>query len=385
MMELDVALAIALTLLLLSTLASMLVEIIFKSLNMRKKDLQLMLKNYLLKHLTQEVVSWHNSTGAKFSTQNTKESTQNTSTEKNNISPTDPEISQAVSALVYQILPEKAKERLTATEFMHRLGETELGKTFYDKSGNQLNDALTYLVNKYEEAGNATSRLFRTKSFWLTGIIGVVIAFILNVNIFSLGSDYASNQKLRLSMINKAENIETMATIQMHRIENSEPNDKASVAEIKQSLGEFKAQLKEVNTYGIPMGYGEGRTPNQLFAETFQINNEDVNSALSAFIWFISTTLTGVLIGLGSPFWFDVVKKLSVVREYVGVMRPKQGSVTPQNQQSNQTKASAPLALDNDPVIAFKESIETKQALANVRSGKAVLKQSLSTPTQKED
>lgn len=357
MMELDVALAIALTLLLLSTLASMLVEILFKSLNMRKKDLEAMLKRYLTQYMQAEIPNWQpvqktDETGKPISPE------QLAAAYKNN--------TNAISALIGQLLPEKSKERLTVTEFMHRLGETEVGRTFYKKSGDRLDDAMTYLVNKYEEAGTATSRMFRTKSFWLTGAMGIVIAFGLNVNIFSLGSEYASNQALRLSMIAKAENIEEMASQQMRRIENLGESAQASADEVKAALASFRQRIDEVESYGIPMGYKANRTPKQMFANSFGFTEPSLKQGVSIFIWFLATLLTGVLIGLGSPFWFDVVKKLSVVRQYVGAMRPKQ---TSGEVDSDDTQSTNNQFLDNDPVIAFRESIETRQALEDVRSG----------------
>lgn len=361
MMELDVALAIALTLLLLSTLASMLVEILFKSLNMRKNDLKKMLEDYLTKHMQAEIPNWQ-AVQQSDHAGNPKTPEQLKQAHQNNIN--------AVSALVTQLLPEASKERLSVTEFMHRLGETEIGRALYAKSADRLDDAMTYLVNKYEETGTASSRVFRTKAFWLTGFIGIAIAFALNVNIFSLGSEYASNQALRLSIIAKAENIEVMASQQMLRIENLGDNAQASAQEVKEALASFEQRLDEVQSYGIPMGYNEGRKPNQLFYTSFAfIENPAIKKGVSFVIWLFATVLTGVLIGLGSPFWFDVVKKLSVVRQYVGAMRRKQNTDKTDSTDTEDSNGAKSQFLDKDPVVAFKESIETRQALEDVRSG----------------
>ncbi|MCP3953104.1 MAG: hypothetical protein GY697_12930, partial [Desulfobacterales bacterium] len=43
--------------------------------------------------------------------------------------------------------------------------------------------------------------------------------------------------------------------------------------------------------------------------------NTLINDSKGFFVWFFSVFLTGILIGLGAPFWFDIAKRLSAIRK----------------------------------------------------------------------
>ena len=44
---------------------------------------------------------------------------------------------------------------------------------------------------------------------------------------------------------------------------------------------------------------------------------------LTSSAWLVTTIMTGLLIGLGGPFWFDVVKRISLTRNILSSISPR--------------------------------------------------------------
>jgi hypothetical protein len=59
-------------------------------------------------------------------------------------------------------------------------------------------------------------------------------------------------------------------------------------------------------------------SPPEKTAAPTQAVEKDEGVGLKFLSWWVATTLTGLLIGLGAPFWFDMAKRLATVRSMFG-------------------------------------------------------------------
>ena len=83
---------------------------------------------------------------------------------------------------------------------------------------------------------------------------------------------------------------------------------------------------------------------------------------MGGIVWFLTTIFTGFLIGLGGPFWFDMVKRLSVVSQVTGglIRQPpaKDGSGD-----GAKPPKSVTAVLPEDPVTAFKTAVRAQRVI----------------------
>ena len=93
----------------------------------------------------------------------------------------------------------------------------------------------------------------------------------------------------------------------------------------QQAVDKAAQRLRSLAELGIP--FGNKYFPHCLFYKWMGIETEDAcleqehksnSSLIELFLrwisWIAVTALTGMLIGLGAPFWFDVAKRLAAVR-----------------------------------------------------------------------
>jgi hypothetical protein len=82
-------------------------------------------------------------------------------------------------------------------------------------------------------------------------------------------------------------------------------------------------------------------------------------------VWILTTIFTGFLIGLGGPFWFDMVKRLSVVSQVTGsLMRPPPAEG--EGHGGTRSPKSATALLPEDAKTAFKTAVRAQRIIDSV-------------------
>ncbi len=79
----------------------------------------------------------------------------------------------------------------------------------------------------------------------------------------------------------------------------------------------------------------------------------------------MTTIFTGFLIGLGGPFWFDMVKRLSVVSQVTGALMrppPEKG----EGDGGTKSSKSAKAVLPEDAKTAFKKVVRAQRIIDGV-------------------
>ena len=145
MYALQIALALAVSMLIFSTLATMVVEIIYKVCRLRRLGLKVMLKRFYNKEVKQRMQAMLDRDGAGI-----EEMT---------------DFYKKVTSMI------AGSHTLSTIEFIRRLGETEIGKLIAKRAESEVDDLIDDITERYEDYGRRASSFFRTYSQIGTAII----------------------------------------------------------------------------------------------------------------------------------------------------------------------------------------------------------------------
>jgi hypothetical protein len=189
-------------------------------------------------------------------------------------------------------------------------------------------------------------------------ILGLIVAFILNVDTFHLAHMFYNNKSLRESVVKEATAIS--GAVQDTAGANTRDSYTRILAILadssltKQDSGTFNLisrmqhQLTEnqlldsiqseemnrvfeaFNAWDIPLGYNSHDAPVSWFRQKESLKGKGINplqnaainyhekrnhfTAVSFIKWLIGVVITGIALGFGAPFWFEVLVKFINLR-----------------------------------------------------------------------
>jgi hypothetical protein len=358
MQLLDGFLAFALTLAALATVVSVLVEILHRVLLLRTKGLNQMLSAYFDKVLaprlggTVPVDSQGRVIPAQALKQNMIDTLVN-STIQNEIVGT-----WIGRKLHFLFGPLTANTKVTTEEFLLRLPQTDAFRALKGRAQAQVEQHLTELGVKYDEYGAAISDYFKRRAQVVSILAGILLGVFANIDGLRIYEGFVNDPVLREQIIAKLPEwegrIATPSPSPGEPQKIGEPQKdaerrstatapaaatQAEIDEVRASLERVSGDLATLAGMGLPIGWN--RYPNCLQKEPASLDGRcrnalsHVQSACpdaaacatiwssvwatagvdtSEFLkWLFAAIVTGVLIGLGGPFWFDVARKLSQV------------------------------------------------------------------------
>ncbi len=329
-------LALALSMLSLSTIATVAVELVNRVLHFRGNDLRRMLQSFYETEL-QELVN-------------------------SQLGLTDPDkIAEQRDAVVKTLISNplvpapgrwrsswmKDLTKLSTADMIKLLPKTAVGRALAARSAEEVDALLDNAIVRYEQYGDAASDFFRRRSQVASIIAGIVIAFMLNVDALLMLQTYAADPAARQAVLAHTESI--IATWeQVNDGEEPSPRRDApaggDVAQTKdgqqgapggggddaggdgngasqlqpgeEELKQMRALVDDLRTYvGVPLGYHESLPPRSFLRPSQRTSSTTAGqppgaSLLQFGYWFIRVLASGLLIGLGGPFWFNAVKTL---------------------------------------------------------------------------
>ncbi len=221
---------------------------------------------------------------------------------------------------------EKIKS-LTTLEFIERLPETEAGRGIIAearKGGKEyLEIFLKDLASKYEDFGESATEYFSRRSRLVSVLVSICLAFTLNINAIHLVKTFLKHDEIRKAMIEQGDEVAKSWQDQKKAIEQLKTirgeGDQKNFKKIEENLQEINATVKTISSAGIPIGW-----------DTAPWNKPRWKENLGLRVWLLSLWagsifLTGLLIGLGGPFWFNTFRKLSALTNIVrGFQTPVQ-------------------------------------------------------------
>ena len=115
--------------------------------------------------------------------------------------------------------------------------------------------------------------------------------------------------------------------------------EESKIANIEKAIQDAKNQVSELRALGVPIGWDfypgcpYGKADSEWLKSSPECRDilkdkrtikwewfgscplRTIGNDFSGFmVWLLKVIITGILIGLGAPFWFDVAKRLSLIR-----------------------------------------------------------------------
>lgn len=237
----------------------------------------------------------------------------------------------------------KNVDTLTTYAFVQRLAETDIGKAFGEEIEARTLKALTRSFERFNAAAN---ELFRKRARTMTMASAILLAFSINVPATPIFRHLFENQDVSQTIIADIEEVAKEAGL----IENGDEGEPAPPEPenegTEQPLDEIVSIITDTRgTFGLPLGYSEewltetcGEFKQKPLIVTKDTNLEDrlrhrlapithCTGKESFWFWALNVVLSGLLIGLGGPFWYRVYASLShsaqLVRAFRGNPRPE--------------------------------------------------------------
>ncbi len=218
-------------------------------------------------------------------------------------------------------LPSYIPRELFSTVVMELLGEKKTSgpaKTAFDailrSSGGDLVAARRGLERWFDAAMDRAAGWYKRRSQVIVGVLGLVLALLLNINAVTVGRYLATNEAARAQAVTIAKDLP--------------PPGPGGSAE--QQAADF---YKAMGPLDLPIGWGE--TGYQRISE--RMDGSPVNVAFEILLLIVGYLIVGFSATLGAPFWFDVLGKIMVVRSTV---KPTEKS--PDEQSKDQGTGGAP-------------------------------------------
>jgi hypothetical protein len=306
---LDAALAFALTMLALSTLVTWLLRFGQWVARLRRKVMKEMLAEYFAKELKpvveRELDRLQSSAKAALLAEAEKLGAKDLYTGDKAI----------ITEQQYQDLTE-----LSTGEMVEWLKRTEMGGKLLKELGDKGVAIFDELGKRYDAVGDRFTKSFRASArIWGT-LIALAVALLLNVDSIFIAKTYMGNEGMRQAVIAQKESLEQGYTDLQETLEQDATKTEITREEFEQAFSDAEAQLDFFTSAGFPIGYSyypyacgqendipdctERGAPVQLpfFGRVFLFGD---------LTWTLGIFLTGLLAGLGGPFWFDVVSGIS--------------------------------------------------------------------------
>jgi hypothetical protein len=242
---------------------------------------------------------------------------------------------------------------------MERLGGSEYGAQLVTVASNAGEKGIEWVLKdvaqKFEAFGTEASQYFESRARLLSVIVGFVLAFVINVNAFTLFDTFMTRPDVRNAVIAQGDKVsEKYKTLdgRVSTINASSPTsaDEAR-ASVQQAANEATAAVKDLKTLGVPIGWSA--TNAAEFEKSFW-------TSLTGLL------LGGLLIGLGAPFWYKAVQTLTGVRSLA------RGKDKESSDVATSTTIAAPTSAPNQPpatpIDAFHAALGATLATGELRA-----------------
>lgn len=332
MYALQVALALAVSMLIFSTFASMVIEIFYKLTRFRQSGLKNMLEDFYQIEVKQRCRA---------------------------IIESEASAVEDMPAFVEKVTSMTGGSfTLSTIEFIRRLADTKIGMRLAQRVDSEVDILINDITERYEDYGRKASQIFRRNSAIGTVIVSVIVALCLNINVVTIFRAFQNNRELTQAIAGQAEQAMGAYRLQseLQKAAAAEDTSKLTptdedILELQASVQKLKKALTDAKELGLPIGWS---------GDAF-FNPEDIKK-MGWVTWFLTTIFTGFLIGLGGPFWFDMVKRLSVVSRVTGALIRQPPPKDEGGEGAKPAKKSMAV-VPEDPLAAFKNAIAAQRII----------------------
>jgi hypothetical protein len=284
---------------------------------------------------------------------------------------------------------------LSTMDMIKRLPKTAVGQALAERSAAEVDTLLDNAIAKYDQYGKACSDLFGRRSQFISICAGIVVAFSLNVDALFMLQTYVQDPATRQAVISKAESITATweqvnaGITKQETLDNKQPPGASVPAESPTSnqsdLKQVNANLDQIrkiatdlqDDVGVPLGYRESLPPMTILRPAAKAGSTPVaidgqaskpqpesdrwQIAMKVLFWILRVLGSGLLIGLGGPFWFNIVQSLmSMING---------GAVAATAKPAKPQAAATSAATTADPNADLKNSFNSMQKAEQILAG----------------
>lgn len=326
MVWLEAALAFAITMMVLSTIASMIVETVHRAFRMREKGLEQCLELLYEKEIWPKL-DRDEGTGVLDKSQESEDFVARLCRTPFSDRRKKPKIKtdlggwvKWVFSSVYGWLTNENKyQSLETLKLVESLVDTRVGQQIIRRAGEMSKgageefkkDFVISICDKFESLGDSAKELFARQARLSLMVVGFLLAFGLNVDPVDLYKSYLNDPLLRQSVIARGEGAAEDLQRAIERLNKVQTdNSEADIKEIKEHIRLIKEGMVRLESNDIPISWDNAPvTP--LWVDQGKVVKKV--GRVEIVYWILSVTLGGFLIGLGGPFWFDTFRKLSAI------------------------------------------------------------------------
>lgn len=327
---LDAALAFSLTMLVVATIVTQLVEIVQRICGLRSRDLQKMITEFgdqelipILDRELQRLVASGVAGASAIADRLTRESATTNATAKTGARDSTPKSlqselrnllgltspSQPTPSAKGKAGSEKPAEKtktarvhISTSELIEGLKKSDIGKEIYAKLGDKAQAVFDEVGRRFEEVGEKFTATFRANARLIGSGVAFALALLLNIDSVHLLKSYISNPQLRESTIAQMPEI-TKRLDELEKATKKQTQTDDAVKNLQASIGALKADICDLKSSTFPIG------PSQY--PYLPYSREPPPSVTVGLLWFMGIAMTGLFAGLGAPFWYDVVRGLA--------------------------------------------------------------------------
>ncbi|MBO6834845.1 MAG: hypothetical protein JJ878_12330 [Alphaproteobacteria bacterium] len=380
---LDAALALVLTLGALGTIVTMLMELMFRVFCIRARFLKGMIQDYVLP----EVLSIP-AIKAAFAAVTGDAPTAQTAkaAERKLVEAIIGNPAEKVSLDRPVIGPGGAYDRITLEHFLSRLVEETGLRERIDTARAEVRAALIESARIFDKMSGATVASFATRARGWSLVIGIILAFVANVDGLRLFETYRDSPETALAIIADQDGLaaadaaatdsfraalalEAEVRVLEEKFKSANETEKAAAEEalvakrqelakladpeaMRQLLAGSADILKSLRDRHLPIGWQQFPYCQKAEVGADALCGSDQEP--DYVFWFFRVLVTGLLIGLGGPFWFDVAKRLAAVRTVLrGGKSDQTGPRTGEDPAGNAAPFSAILRQVDGVIDAF--------------------------------
>lgn len=218
--------------------------------------------------------------------------------------------------------------------------------TLIDEAGNDINKARANVEAWYDDAMDRVSGWYKRRTHIILIIMGLVAAFVLNIDTIQITKALLYNDTLRKSVADAAQkyiNENPAPTPAPTAAPTSTPDPAAAEAASQDAAVEqsrlAKAKINQVrgelNSLGLPIGWPfEPKETDEKYTSIPDVKERKAQYAkdldaydtdprrwpsgfYSGMLKILGLVLTGLAVSQGAPFWFDLLNKFMVIRSTV--------------------------------------------------------------------
>jgi hypothetical protein len=230
---------------------------------------------------------------------------------------------------------------VSTEEFLQRLPDAKVFQRLKARPGQEAAALIADLVDKYEQYGAAASDYFKRRAQLLSLLMGIALALFANIHAVRIFDTFVKSPEL-------AQRMEVQAGAIQRAIAQQPAATGAEAGKLDEQVGEALATLKAYQELGLPIGWGyypncfaDGANDPRCKATLAANGDTDaicqggsvcktlLRDPAAGLLWLFTVVFTGILIGLGGPFWFDLAMRLSQVKQTLTGKAGGQPETTP--------------------------------------------------------